>query len=75
MMKLKCHIEKYIADSGLKKGFIADKLEISTRQLRNYEIGKSYPPADKLFILAKLLRVSTDELYEWVKEGLNEEST
>ena len=49
MVKLKCNIEKYISDSGLKKGFIANKLEISTRQLRNYERGKSYPPADKLF--------------------------
>lgn len=68
MMKLKCHIEKFITESGLKKGFIANKLEISTRQLRNYEIGKSYPPADKLFMLAKLLRVSTDDLYEWIED-------
>ena len=68
MMKLKCHIEKYISESGLKKGFIAKQLGISTSQLRNYEIGKSYPPSDKLFMLAKLLRVSTDELYEWIED-------
>ena len=66
-MKLKCHIETYINESGLKKGFIAKQLGISTSQLRNYEIGKSYPPTDKLFLLAKLLRVSTDDLYEWEK--------
>lgn len=68
-MKLKCLIEEVIAETGLKKGFIAKKLDITTRQLRNYEIGKSYPPADKLFLLAHICRVKTDELYKWEEDG------
>ena len=68
-MKLKCLIGEVIKETGLKKGFIAKKLDITTRQLRNYEIGKSYPPADKLFLLAYICRVKTDELYKWEEDG------
>jgi transcriptional regulator with XRE-family HTH domain len=57
-------IGKFIEASGLKKSFIADKLEITVKQLRNYETGRSLIPIDKAYILADLLGVIIDELYE-----------
>jgi transcriptional regulator with XRE-family HTH domain len=57
-------IEDLIIKSGLKKSFIADKLEVSVKQLRNYETGHSLIPIDKAFILADLLKVKIDDLYE-----------
>ena len=64
---MKSNIGKMIEDSGLKKSFIADKLGVSVKQLRNYEIGHSLIPIDKAYILADLLRCKVDDLYE--REG------
>lgn len=63
-MLLRCRLEELIKKSGLRKDFIADKLGISTRQLRYYELQKSYIPMDKAYILAELLNVKVDDLYE-----------
>lgn len=63
-MILRCRLEELIKQSGYRKDFIADRLGISTRQLRNYELNKSYIPMDKAYILAELLGVKTDDLYE-----------
>jgi transcriptional regulator with XRE-family HTH domain len=57
-------IEEYIEKSGLRKSYIADKLNISVRQLRKYEKGESLIPMDKAYILAELLKVKVDDLYE-----------
>lgn len=57
-------IEKLIEESGLKKSFIADKLDVTVKQLRNYETGRSLIPIDKAYILADLLGVKVDDLYE-----------
>lgn len=61
---MKCKIEDLIKRSGLRKDYIANELGISTRQLRNYELKRSYPPIDKAYLLADLLGVKVDELYE-----------
>ena len=64
---LKSNIEELIYNSGFKKQFIAEKLKISVKQLRNYETGKSLIPMDKAFILVRLLGddLKVDDLYEW----------
>lgn len=67
-MILRCRLEELIKESGYRKDFIADRLGISTRQLRNYELNKNYIPMDKAYILAELLGVKTDDLYEKVDE-------
>lgn len=67
---IRCRIEELIKESGLQKGFIAKKLGISTRQLRNYELEESYIPMDKAYILADLLGVKVDDLYERKKTPL-----
>lgn len=67
---LKCHIEELVKNSGLKKGFIAERLEVSVKQFRNYETGHSLIPIDKAYILADLLGVKIDDLYERKKAPL-----
>jgi hypothetical protein len=66
-MLLRCRLEKLIKESGLRKDFIANKLGTSTRQLRYYELQKSYIPMDKAYILKDILRLEkVDDLYEVV---------
>ncbi|MGG5757921.1 helix-turn-helix transcriptional regulator [Bacillus toyonensis] len=43
---------------------IRQKLYISQNQMSNYVTGKSYPPIDKAFELAKILDCRVDDLYE-----------
>lgn len=62
---MKCNIEALVKTSGLKKSFIADKLEVSVKQFRNYETGHSLIPMDKAYILSRLLNCKIDDLYEW----------
>lgn len=65
-------MEKLVKMSGLKKAFIAEKLEVSVKQFRNYETGHSLIPIDKAYILADLLEVNVDDLYERKKAPSNE---
>jgi transcriptional regulator with XRE-family HTH domain len=69
-MELKSNIEELITKSGLQKKFIANKLGVSVKQLRNYETGHSYIPIDKAYILVRLLdnKVKVDDLYEVVND-------
>ncbi|MBJ7961017.1 helix-turn-helix transcriptional regulator [Bacillus cereus group sp. N28] len=43
---------------------IRQKLNISQNQMSNYVTGKSYPPVDKAFELAKIFDCRVDDLYE-----------
>jgi transcriptional regulator with XRE-family HTH domain len=63
-MNMNSRIEELIREKGFRKDYIAEKLGISTRQLRKYELNESYPRLDKAFQLAALLEVKVDDLYE-----------
>lgn len=63
MIQLKSNIGEHIKKSGLRKSFIAEILEVSVKQLRNYETGHSLIPMDKAFILADLLKCKVDDFY------------
>jgi transcriptional regulator with XRE-family HTH domain len=63
-MKILSKIKELTNQSGFKKSFIAEKLGVSVKQLRNYESGHSLIPIDKAYILADLLGVKVDDLYE-----------
>jgi transcriptional regulator with XRE-family HTH domain len=65
---MKCRIEGLIKEKGLRKDFIAKKLGVSYRQLRNYETMDSFPPIDKAYILADLLGVKVDDLYSRIED-------
>ncbi|PTY76225.1 hypothetical protein B5V89_18700 [Heyndrickxia sporothermodurans] len=69
---MKVNIETYIKNSGLRKGYIADKLKISSTQLSNVIAGRSFLRTKKLFKLAKLINAKVDDLYEWSDEELEE---
>ncbi|MDO8160795.1 helix-turn-helix transcriptional regulator [Bacillus toyonensis] len=43
---------------------IRQKLYINQNQMSNYVTGKSYPPVDKAFELAKIFDCRVDDLYE-----------
>jgi transcriptional regulator with XRE-family HTH domain len=65
---LRSRIEELINESGYKKAFIADKLGITYKQLRNYETGRSLIPFDKAYKLADLIGVGIDELYQRIED-------
>lgn len=59
-----CSIEKKIKDSGLRKDYIAEKIDVSIRQLRKYEKFELFIPMEKGLLLAKLLNCKVDDFYE-----------
>jgi transcriptional regulator with XRE-family HTH domain len=61
---MRCLIGELIEARGLKKGYIANQLDISRQQLSNWISSRSYPPILKAFQLADLLGVKVDDLYE-----------
>jgi transcriptional regulator with XRE-family HTH domain len=68
----RCNIEKLINQSGLRKDFIAQKIDVSTRQLRKYEKFELFMPMEKALLLAKVLGCKVDNFYE-EDEGLIDE--
>lgn len=68
MNMLRSRIGELIEESGLRKAYIAKKLGVTVHQLRNYETGQSLIPIDKAYILAELLGVKVDDLYERIKD-------
>ncbi|MGD2273237.1 helix-turn-helix transcriptional regulator [Bacillus wiedmannii] len=63
MVILKSNIGELLKNSGLKGKWIAQQLKISQNQMSNYVTGKSYPPVDKAFELAKIFGCKVDDLY------------
>ena len=53
---------------GLKQKYVAQKMNIPAPRLSEWERGRTYPAANKLFDLAKVLDCKVDELYVEVKE-------
>ena len=60
---MKPNIEALVRESGLRKGFLAEKIGVTVRQFRKYETGHSFIPIDKAYILAALLNCKVDDLY------------
>jgi transcriptional regulator with XRE-family HTH domain len=56
-------LEEKEKGQAISRQKLADTLGVSKQMISNYFLGKSYPPADKLFILAKALGRKVDELY------------
>lgn len=61
---MKCKIGEIINSLGLKKKYIAAQMDVTPNQLSNWITGRSYPPMDKAFKLAKILGCKVDDLYE-----------
>lgn len=55
-------------EKGLKQKFVAKQCTISQQMLSEYENGKTYPRANILFKIAKVIGCKVDDLYERVDE-------
>jgi transcriptional regulator with XRE-family HTH domain len=67
-MRIKCNIEDLIRKSGLRDEVFRNALDVKQPQLRKIKKGESYPTVPKLYLLAKLLNCSTDDLYELIED-------
>ncbi|MEH6965355.1 helix-turn-helix domain-containing protein [Priestia megaterium] len=65
---MKSKIGEIIDSQGYKKKYIAERMDITQSQLSNWISGRSYPPMDKAFKLAKFLNVKVDDLYEEIEK-------
>ncbi|WP_176545053.1 helix-turn-helix transcriptional regulator [Bacillus sp. AFS041924] len=65
---MKNNLDELINKSGLKKGFLASKLDVTPQQFSKWLKGEHYPPANKLFKLAYILNCKVDELYTYEEE-------
>jgi putative transcriptional regulator len=65
---LRSNIGKMLRVSKYKREFIIKKLGITQNTLSNWCTGKTFPTVDKAFILAELLEVSINDLYERVEK-------
>lgn len=61
---MRSRIGEIIESKGYMKKYIAKKMGITPGQLSNWITGKSYPTLERAFILAELLEVKVDDLYE-----------
>lgn len=60
----KSRIALLLRTSKYRREFIIKELNISANTLTNWCTNKTYPPIDKAFMLADLLEVRIEDLYE-----------
>jgi putative transcriptional regulator len=65
---LKSKIGILLRTSKYRREYIQKELGVSANTLSNWCTGKTYPTIDKAFLLAKLLEVNLDDLYEYEEE-------
>lgn len=68
MVKFVCKIGEIIEKQGRRRPWVAKEIGVSRTSLRNWELGEAMIPYDKARLLAKVLGVSMEELYEEVVE-------
>ena len=56
-------IDEIIENSGLKHGYIADKINVNQRTLYKWRKGDTFPRLDKAVQLADILGVRVTDLY------------
>lgn len=56
-------IDEIIENSGLKNGYIADKINVNPRTLYKWRKGDTFPRLDKAVQLADILGVRVTDLY------------
>lgn len=61
---IRSRIGELLRVSKYRREFILNQLGVSKNTLSNWVSGKTYPTADKMYILADLLDVKVDDLYE-----------
>lgn len=66
---IKSNIGALLRTSKYKRDFIQKELGISANTLSNWSTGNTYPTIDKAFLLADLLEVKIEDLYERNKKS------
>jgi putative transcriptional regulator len=61
---LRSRIGELLRVSKYRREYIQNKLGITANTLSNWSTGKTYPTIDKAFLLAELLEVKLEDLYE-----------
>lgn len=61
---MKSNIKDIIDAQGLRQKYVAEKMGVTPQQLNNWIKGKSYPPMNKAFKLAKILNCTVHDLWE-----------
>jgi putative transcriptional regulator len=61
---LRSRIGELVRVSKYRREYIIKELEITQNTLSNWCTGKTYPTMDKAYILADLLEVKVDDLYD-----------
>jgi putative transcriptional regulator len=61
---LRSRIGELLRVSKYRREYIIKELDISANTLSNWVTGRTYPTMDKAYILAVLLEVKVDDLYE-----------
>lgn len=56
-------IKKYRTSAGLTQSFVAEQLNRPQQTIANWEVGRSQPDANTLFLLFHVLGVSIDEAF------------
>lgn len=67
-MRVVSNMEEIIRRKGIKKKHIANYINISATQFSGWLSMKTYPPADKLFLIAHVLDCKVDDLYSIVED-------
>jgi putative transcriptional regulator len=67
---IKPRIGRLLRESKYKREFIIKELGISKNTLTNWIAGNTYPTIDKAFLLADLLEVTVEELYDRKKDPI-----
>jgi putative transcriptional regulator len=61
---LRSRIGELLRVSKYRREYIQNKLGVTANTLSNWSTGKTYPTIDKAFLLAELLEVKLEDLYE-----------
>lgn len=68
ILQIKSNIGKLIDQSPYKREYVRRYFNKSRNTISNWCTGKSYPTVLELFLLAELLKCSTDDMYEVLLE-------
>lgn len=67
-MKLVPRIGEIIEGQGRRRTWVAEKIGVSSASISNWEKGEAMIPYDKARLLAKVLGVKMEDLYEEIEE-------
>lgn len=62
---LKSRLKEVLNERGLKQKWVAEKMNLPPTVISRWANNRGYPSVEKLFLMAKIIGCTVDELYEW----------